>query len=29
MFRWIVKSIRDEFDVDEAVLTRNALLETD
>ena len=29
MFRWIVKLIRDEYDVDEAVLTRTALLETD
>ena len=29
MFRWIVKLIRDEYDVDEAVLTRAALLETD
>jgi hypothetical protein len=29
MFRWIVKLIRDEYDVDEACLTRTALLETD
>lgn len=29
MFRWIVKLIRDEYDVDEAVLTRTAALETD
>ena len=29
MFRWIVKLIRDEFDVDEAILTRTAVLETD
>jgi hypothetical protein len=29
MFRWIVKLIRDEYDVDEAILTRTALLETD
>jgi hypothetical protein len=29
MFRWIVKTIRDEYDVDEAILTRSAVLETD
>lgn len=29
MFRWIVKLIRDEFGVDEAVLTRSAVLEAD
>jgi hypothetical protein len=29
MFRWIVKLIRDEYDVEEAVLTRTAVLETD
>ncbi|WP_395457442.1 acyl carrier protein (plasmid) [Azospirillum melinis] len=29
MFRWIVKLIRDEYGVDEALLTRNATLETD
>ena len=29
MFRWIVKLIRDEFDVEEAVLTRTAILEAD
>ncbi len=29
MFRWIVKMIRDEYEVDEAVLTRTAALETD
>ncbi len=29
MFRWIVKTIRDEYDVDEAILTRTAVLETD
>jgi hypothetical protein len=29
MFRWIVKMIRDEYDIDEAVLTRTAALETD
>jgi len=29
MFRWIVKLIRDEYDVDEAILTRTAILETD
>ena len=29
MFRWIVKLIRDEYEVEEAVLTRMALLETD
>jgi hypothetical protein len=29
MFRWIVKLIRDEYEVDEAVLTRTAALETD
>jgi hypothetical protein len=29
MFRWIVKLIRDEYDVDESILTRSAFLETD
>ena len=29
MFRWIVKLIRDDYEVDEAILTRTALLETD
>ena len=29
MFRWIVKLIRDDFEVDEAILTRSAVLETD
>ncbi|HEX4366928.1 MAG TPA: acyl carrier protein [Rhodopila sp.] len=29
MFRWIVKLIRDEYDVDEAALTRSAVLESD
>jgi hypothetical protein len=29
MFRWIVKLIRDEYDVDEAALTRSAVLEAD
>ena len=29
MFRWIVKMIRDEFEIDEAILTRTATLETD
>ena len=29
MFRWIVKLIRDEYDIDETVLTRTAALETD
>ena len=29
MFRWIVKLIRDEYDVEETVLTRAAVLETD
>ncbi|MFL5285294.1 MAG: acyl carrier protein [Rhodopila sp.] len=29
MFRWIVKLIRDEFDVDETILVRTAVLETD
>lgn len=29
MFRWIVKLIRDEYGVDEARLTRHALLETE
>jgi O-succinylbenzoate synthase len=29
MFRWIVKLIRDEFEVDEALLIRAAVLETD
>ncbi len=29
MFRWIVKLIRDEYEVDESVLTRSASLESD
>jgi hypothetical protein len=29
MFRWIVKLIRDEFDVDETILVRTAVLESD
>ena len=29
MFRWIVKLIRDEYDVENTVLTRGAVLETD
>ena len=29
MFRWIVKLIRDEFEVEEAILTRTAVLEAD
>ena len=29
MFRWIVKLIRDDYDVDEQQLTRTAVLETD
>lgn len=29
MFRWIVKLIRDDHAVDESVLTRSAVLETD
>lgn len=29
MFRWIVKLIRDEYGVDERILTRTAVLETD
>ena len=29
MFRWIVKLIRDEYEVDESVLVRTAVLETD
>jgi hypothetical protein len=29
MFRWIVKLIRDEFDIDEKILVRTATLETD
>jgi hypothetical protein len=29
MFRWIVKLIRDEYEVDEARLVRAAVLETD
>jgi hypothetical protein len=29
MFRWIVKLIRDEYEVDETILTRTAALETD
>jgi hypothetical protein len=29
MFRWIVKLIRDDHDVNETILTRSAVLETD
>jgi hypothetical protein len=29
MFRWIVKLIRDEHEVDETLLTRTAVLESD
>jgi hypothetical protein len=29
MFRWIVKVIRDEYDIDEARLVRGAVLETE
>ena len=29
MFRWIVKLIRDEYEMDESILTRTAALETD
>lgn len=29
MFRWIVKLIRDEYGIQEALLVRNATLETD
>ena len=29
MFRWIVKLIRDDYEVDEALLVRTAVLETD
>ncbi|MFV3075990.1 acyl carrier protein [Niveispirillum fermenti] len=29
MFRWIVKLIRDDYGVDEKILTRTAMLETD
>jgi hypothetical protein len=29
MFRWIVKLIRDEYEVDESILTRSAVLESD
>ena len=29
MFRWIVKVIRDEYEVEETILTRSAVLETD
>ncbi len=29
MFRWIVKLIRDDYDVDEARLVRSAVLESD
>jgi hypothetical protein len=29
MFRWIVKLIRDEYEVDETILVRSAVLETD
>ena len=29
MFRWIVKLIRDEYEIDESLLTRTAVLEAD
>ncbi len=29
MFRWIVKLIRDDYGIDEAILTRQAVLEKD
>jgi hypothetical protein len=29
MFRWIVKLIRDDYEVDETILTRSAVLESD
>jgi len=29
LFRWIVKLIRDEYGIDEKILTRTAVLETD
>ncbi len=29
MFRWIVKLIRDDYEVDEKILVRTAVLETD
>ena len=29
MFRWIVKLIRDDYDIDESILTRSAVLESD
>lgn len=29
MFRWIVKLIRDDYEVDETILVRTAVLETD
>jgi len=29
MFRWIVKLIRDEYGIDEKILTRTAVLESD
>src|SRR3569833_3013462 len=29
MLRWIVKVIRDEYEVDEKILTRSAVLETE
>ena len=29
MFRWIVKLIRDEYEVDESILVRTAILEKD
>jgi hypothetical protein len=29
MFRWIVKLIRDEYEIDETILVRSAVLETD
>ena len=28
-FRWVVKTIRDDYGIDEAILTRNAVLEAD
>lgn len=29
LFRWIVKLVRDEYGIDEKILTRTAVLETD
>lgn len=29
MFRWIVKLIRDDYDIDESILIRSAVLESD